>query len=135
MASASSILEGEETLWSIGAAATREKVGRWLYSSSQIIKIETIVTTSDDNSTLAECLTDNGVKMYGTERCSHCKNQKSLFGSDFAKITYIDCDEQKQICMDNGIQGYPTRKDSAGNFFAGVQSLEALAAIGGCQVD
>lgn len=85
------------------------------------------------NAALAQCLTDNGVKMYGTERCSHCKNQKGLFGPDFAKVTYIDCDAQKQVCMDNGIQGYPTRKDATGNFFPGVQSLEKLAEIGGCQ--
>ncbi len=70
--------------------------------------------------------------MYGTEWCSHCKNQKSLFGEDFAKVTYIDCDAQKQVCMDNGIQGYPTWKDAEGNFFPGVQSLEKLAEIGGC---
>ncbi len=86
-----------------------------------------------ENAALAQCLTDNGVKMFGTERCSHCKNQKALFGADFAKVTYIDCDAQKQVCMDNGIQGYPTRKDTTGNFFPGVQSLEKLAEIAGCQ--
>ncbi len=85
------------------------------------------------NTALAQCLTSNGVKMYGTERCSHCKNQKALFGPDFAQVTYIDCDAQKQVCMDNGIQGYPTRKDATGNFFPGVQSLEKLAEIAGCQ--
>lgn len=86
------------------------------------------------NATLAQCLTDVGVIMYGTERCSHCKNQKALFGPDFAKVTYIDCDAQKQVCMDNGIQGYPTRKDANGNMFPGVQSLDKLAEIGGCQL-
>ncbi len=90
-------------------------------------------TEAGANAVLAQCLTDNGLKMYGTEWCSHCKEQKSRFGADFAKVTYIDCDAQKQVCMDNGIQGYPTRKDKAGNFFPGVQSLEKLAEIGGCQ--
>lgn len=37
--------------------------------------------------------------------------------------------------MDNGIQGYPTWKDAAGNFFPGVQSLEKLAEIAGCSMD
>lgn len=94
--------------------------------------------TADSNpamAALAQCLTSNGVKMYGTEWCPHCQNQKALFGADFDKVTYIDCDEQKQVCMDQGIQGYPTWKDTAGNFFPGVQSLEKLAEIAGCSMD
>ncbi len=89
---------------------------------------------ADYPSILAECLADKGMEMYGTERCSHCKNQKSLFGSDFAKITYIDCDANKQVCMDNGITGYPTWKDTEDNHFPGAHSLEELAEISGCQV-
>lgn len=68
-------------------------------------------TTTDNgqNTKLAECLTSKGVTMYGTNRCSHCQNQKELFGYDaFTKINFVDCDKEKNTCALAGVQGYPT---------------------------
>ena len=81
----------------------------------------------------AQCLTDSGVKMYGTEWCSHCKNQKKLFESSFEFINYIDCDKNKETCLIEGVQGYPTWKLN-GESYTGEQSLEALANISGCKL-
>ena len=40
----------------------------------------------------AQCLTDAGATMYGTEWCHICKDQKELFGASFKNINFVDCD-------------------------------------------
>lgn len=86
-----------------------------------------------DATALATCLTDNGVTMYGTNWCSHCKDQKAMFGDAFEQVTYVDCDESKPACVAAGVQWFPTWKDNAGNAYPGTQSLERLAEIAGCE--
>lgn len=82
---------------------------------------------------LANCLTENGVTMFGTERCGHCKNMKAAFGTAFENVDYVDCDEDRQACLDAGVRGFPTWTDAEGNPYPGTQSLERLASIGGCE--
>ncbi len=81
----------------------------------------------------AQCLTDKGLKMYGTEWCSHCKNQKEFFGDSFKSIDYTDCDINKETCLIEGITGYPTWKIN-GESYPGEQSLETLAKLAGCEL-
>jgi hypothetical protein len=91
-----------------------------------------VAVDTEETTALAQCLTDNGVIMYGTEWCGHCKNQKALFGEAFATVTYVDCDAQRQTCLDAGVRGFPTWIDTAGNQYPGTQQLARLAEIGGC---
>jgi len=81
----------------------------------------------------AQCLTEKGVTMYGTEWCSHCKNQKELFGNSFRYVNYVDCDDNMQECIDNGITGYPTWKINEKNY-SGEISLNNLALLSGCSL-
>jgi len=81
--------------------------------------------------TFAQCLTEKGATMYGTEWCSHCKNQKEMFGNSFKYIDYVDCDYNKQECIDNGVKGYPTWKVN-GELQVGEQQLSTLASLTGC---
>lgn len=81
---------------------------------------------------LAQCLKENKVTMYGTERCGHCKNQKEMFGTAFTYVTYVDCDAERQTCLDAGVRGFPTWADAEGNLFPGTQTAERLAEIGKC---
>jgi hypothetical protein len=39
--------------------------------------------------TFAQCLTTSGAKFYGTFWCSHCKNQKDMFGSSLQYAPYV----------------------------------------------
>ncbi len=78
----------------------------------------------------AQYLTEQGVKMYGTEWCSHCKNQKKLFGESFQYVDYIDCDRNKKACTDAGVRGYPTWNINGQNY-PGEQSLQRLAQLSG----
>lgn len=83
---------------------------------------------------LAQCLTDNGVTMYGTERCPHCQNQKKRFGDAFEKVTYIDCDESRIQCQAAGVEGFPTWITQDGQKYAWDQPLSSLAQIGSCDI-
>lgn len=83
---------------------------------------------------LAACLTEKKVTMYGTEWCGHCKNQKELFGAGFAKATFVDCDAERQKCLDAGVRGFPTWIDAQGNQYPGTQQLDKLAQIAGCEM-
>ena len=56
----------------------------------------------------AQCLTEKGAVMYGADWCPHCKDQKAAFGSSFRLVTYVECPQNTQLCIDKGIQGYPT---------------------------
>lgn len=78
-------------------------------------KIPTYTTEQVD--AFAVCLTQKGVKMYGTDWCPHCLNTKKLFGESFSKINFINCDPKNtQLpadiniqCRTAGIEWYPTR--------------------------
>ena len=80
---------------------------------------------------LAQCLTEKGAIMYGTEWCSHCKNQKQAFESSFQYVNYIDCDFNSEECLRNGIKGYPTWTIN-GEKYPGEQQLFKLASLTNC---
>jgi|SRR3990167_5021094 len=81
----------------------------------------------------AKCLTNSSLKMYGTEWCPHCQNQKKLFGSSFQYINYINCDKNGETCLIEGVEGYPTWKINEESY-QGEQTLENLAQITGCEL-
>jgi hypothetical protein len=84
--------------------------------------------------TFAKCLTEKGLKMYGTSWCSHCKDQKKAFGSSFQYITYTDCEVESSACLAAGIKGYPTWKAEDGRKLEGQQSFRTLGILSGCPV-
>ncbi|MFN7088403.1 MAG: hypothetical protein ACK4NX_01060, partial [Candidatus Paceibacteria bacterium] len=87
------------------------------------------------NITLAQCLTDKGVKMYGADWCSACQKQKSLFGLAFKKVNYIECDKRILECQQANIRAFPTWIFPDGKRMEGVLPLEQLASLGGCSID
>lgn len=80
----------------------------------------------------AQCLRDKGATMYGAKWCSHCQEQKKEFGDSFKYINYIECPDNIDLCVKEGIQGYPTWKFASGTTVAGLQPLTELARISGC---
>lgn len=80
------------------------------------------------------CLTQRGAVLYGATWCSHCNNQKSMFGEHVDKITFIDCDEAKATCSEHGITAYPTWIIN-GEKKLGTQSLGTLAQLTGCELE
>ena len=88
----------------------------------------------------AQCLADKKITMYGAEWCSHCQSQKKLFGDSFRLVPYIECPENTQLCIDKGINGYPTWIFPSANSgqvpdekkLEGEQTLEKLLQESGC---
>jgi len=87
--------------------------------------------TSGQYDKFAKCLTEKGIKMYGTEWCSYCQKQKNLFGSSFKYVDFVDCDKNRQECLAAGVTGYPTWKINGENY-PGLQQLNRLAELSGC---
>ena len=83
--------------------------------------------------TFASCISESGAVIYGTEWCSHCKAQKAMFGKSFDKITFVDCDRQRDVCLLAGVEGYPTWKIGGENY-PGQQPLQTLAGLTGCEL-
>lgn len=88
--------------------------------------------SQDKLDTLASCLTEKGVIMYGSYLCSHCQEQKERFGTAFAKVNYVECEVQKQKCADENIKGLPTWKFADGSYAEGAQEFSVLAKKAGC---
>ncbi|MSU60452.1 MAG: hypothetical protein EXS52_00865 [Candidatus Staskawiczbacteria bacterium] len=61
----------------------------------------------------AKCLKESGAVFYGAFWCSHCQEQKALFGDSAQYLPYVECSTadgkaQLQACADQKIQVYPT---------------------------
>ena len=66
---------------------------KFFYFLFILIILLTISACSDkpgEYDVLANCLTEKGAVMYGTEWCSHCQNQKKSFGKSFEYIDNLD---------------------------------------------
>jgi hypothetical protein len=84
----------------------------------------------------AQCLKSSGAEFYGAFWCTHCQNQKELFGSSKQYLPYIECsnpdNSQVQICKDKNIEGYPTWIFKDGSRLSGEQTLQTLAEKSQC---
>jgi len=80
----------------------------------------------------AQCLAENGVTMYGADWCSHCQNEKKAFGDSFRFVPYVECPDDPQKCLANGINSYPTWIFSDEKKLEGEQGLEKLSRESGC---
>ncbi len=87
----------------------------------------------------AKCLTEKGVKMYGTYWCPHCQNQKRMFDGSWQYVNYIECSlpdkaGQTEICKIAGIKGYPTWEFSDGKRLEGEVIFAELSQLSGCEL-
>jgi len=82
----------------------------------------------------AQCLTDKGAVMYGAAWCSHCQAQKKALGDAFRFVEYVECPDNIQLCIDKGIQGYPTwiLGSSTVSGFSEKSTMKELSEISGC---
>lgn len=104
---------------------------------NKIVTVDKIETVSGQAEIkFAEYLAANDIKFYGAFWCSHCKEQKSLFGAVAAsKLLYVECDKdgidsQRQLCKDINIQMFPTWVIN-GKYFPGSKNLKELAELSG----
>ena len=87
----------------------------------------------DEKIEFAKCLTQNDAIMYGASWCSHCQNQKELFGDAFQYVNYVECTEDTVLCDDAGVKGYPTWIVGE-QHLEGEQSFSTLSKLTGCKL-
>ena len=92
-----------------------------------------------DAELLAKALTENGIRLYGAFWCSHCEDQKEMFGNAVQYLDYVECSlpdgqTQTQECLASGITSYPTWEFADGSGQTGVMSFEDLAERAGIEV-
>ena len=78
--------------------------------SVDTLDVNTLDVINDNPNNLSfeqiNCLTEQ-YKFYGTDWCVHCKNQKKELGNIIVQNTFINCDENKALCENIGVEGYP----------------------------
>lgn len=125
------------------------------YSASQSVAISsgdvelrpftTEITKESSSLTLALArhLHSIGAKMYGAFWCSHCLEQKEMFGHEAAKLLdYVECFPSgykkgikiEKACADARIEGFPTWIIN-GEVLSGEQELSELARASGFKLD
>ncbi len=82
---------------------------------------------------LVACLKQKGVTMYGVDTCENCQNQKSIFGTSFEEVNYVNCDFDK-ICEARGYNYYPVW-NYQDKTVMGLQSLPNLSKFAGCSYE
>ncbi|MFW6014427.1 MAG: hypothetical protein ACOCZQ_02085 [Nanoarchaeota archaeon] len=82
-----------------------------------------------------ECLSDNGMTIYGMKSCPHCTNLvESLGGYDSAEPVYVECTENEKRCKDE-MQGAGVPEIQLdGEVYSGERSPERLAEATGCSL-
>lgn len=109
---------------------TMKKVALFVFLALLITACSRTPGTFDS---LANCLTEKDVKMYGTDTCPYCKEQKASFKGSFDLLNYVNCEKQPAECQKNDISGYPTWEIN-GKFYPGKKSLSEIADLAGCEV-
>ncbi|HEY1265096.1 MAG TPA: hypothetical protein VGF06_16320 [Terriglobales bacterium] len=89
--------------------------------------------------TFARCLAARDVKMYGLYWCTHCAEQKDLFGPSFQYVPYIECGvkgsrSEEAVCAQSGVKNFPTWQFADGARVEGTQSLQFLSQKSGCSL-
>lgn len=85
----------------------------------------------------AKCLASRKATMYGSFLCSHCEDQKHLFGSSFKYVPYVECStpgtrEMAFSCRVEMIRYTPTWIFPNDERLVGLQSLKTLSEKTGC---
>ena len=120
----------------------RIKTAMWILIAlaiviSVFIYVKSIPPPAGLYDAFAKCIAQSGTKFYGAFWCPHCAAQKAEFGTSEQYLPYTECslpDEsgQTQVCIDKGIQSYPTWYFPDGSSSTGVMDLQTLSQKTGC---
>ena len=100
-----------------------------MLKSKQTEKISPLIL--DD---FAKCLAAKNIVMYGADWCSHCQDQKKIFGDSFKLIPYVECPKESKLCLEKGVEGYPAWIFPDGQKIKGVQDIKNLSLLSGCSL-
>lgn len=80
----------------------------------------------------ARCLADKGITMYGAKWCSFCQKEKSAFSYSFRLVPYVECPDNPKLCLEKGVDNFPTWVFPDGKKLVGFQGLSKLSEESGC---
>ena len=86
----------------------------------------------------AQCISESGAVFYGTSWCPFCQQQKEMFGKSQKYLHYVECSGGRsgsisEECRNLGIQSVPAWINE-GETYQGLQQLDRLAEITGCEI-
>lgn len=103
--------------------------------------LSTVARSSDQTTVdaFAKCLTTKKVTIYGSFWCSHCDDQKKLFGNSLQYVNYVECSQRDDrevvfACRIKQIRYTPTRIFADGERREGMQPLQQLSTKTGCSL-
>ena len=130
------------------------KSGKFLFPSGFNLEEQTVeetplegtsveeTTSYSDLDGFAQCLTEKGMKFYGSQTCGWCAQEKELFGDSMQYVDYVECLDEETggataACAAEGIYvagglGVPTWQLSSGEMSSGYKTLEELAELSSC---
>lgn len=94
--------------------------------------------TQEQLTGLAKCLTEKGVKFFGTHWCPACDRQKEMFGTAVQYLPYVECAEDRgseeslALCQEAGVSSVPDWRFPDDRQELGMLSLERLSQLSGC---
>ena len=115
----------------IAAAAAAFAILLW--ASLPALAAHSGPSSAEPTAEFAQCVSESGAVMFGTDWCSHCTEQKELFGEYFELVEYVNCDYNRLLCDEAGVRGYPTWIIN-GESYPGTKPLETLAGLTGCEI-
>ncbi|MFW6014778.1 MAG: hypothetical protein ACOCQG_06375 [Candidatus Nanoarchaeia archaeon] len=100
---------------------------------------DTDTGSGDDTSTTMkefnECLSENGMVVYGMEWCPACNGLvETLGGSDSAEPVYVECTENEQKCQSEMQGSGVPEVQLDGEMYEGQRSLEGFSQATGCEL-
>jgi hypothetical protein len=118
----------------------RSVVVALLIAFTTVVVCNPVGTAQSNNlDAFARCLGEKNATMYGSFLCSHCEDQKKLFGPSFQYVPYVECSVRgsRQMtfpCMAAQIRLTPTWIFADGERRTGVQPLKDLSVKTACKL-
>ncbi len=113
------------------------RIGLLVIAAGLIVLAAQAISKPGKYDQFAQCLEQKGAKFYGAFWCPHCQAQKKMFGKSVKHLPYVECSTPnakgtKQVCIDAGIEGYPTWIFADGTRQTGEVPLATLAEKTSC---
>jgi len=119
------------------------KDGKFLFPSGIDLEATPVQNQTTETATVsaafAQCLTEKGAKFYGAWWCTHCQNQKKLFGDALQYVTYVECEKSltsqgnlTDECKAAKIESFPTWIFGDGTTKTGELTAAQLSELSGC---
>ena len=95
-----------------------------------ITACNTKTSNEEDTEAIMACIASSST-LYVKTGCPHCDDQKELFNEHLDKFTIVNCADEQQKCIDDGIFVVPTWIIN-NEHYEGVHEINELRALTNC---